>query len=132
MDFTNKTIWITGASSGIGKAVAVELSSKNCQLILSGRNKEALEEVSIKSILTSISEKKTHLDENVIVIRTINKNSKLKYSSETTTLVDDFMNTSITRFDKGKLKELLSGMIETREDELDKIKTSRSKSVTSF
>ncbi len=46
MDFSGKTIWITGASSGIGKAVAIELSNKNCKLILSGRNKEALIEVS--------------------------------------------------------------------------------------
>jgi len=45
MIFTNKTIWITGASSGIGKAVAQELSKENVHLILSGRNKNALEEV---------------------------------------------------------------------------------------
>ncbi len=47
MIFTNKTIWITGASSGIGKAVAHELSKENAHLILSGRNKEALEEVAL-------------------------------------------------------------------------------------
>jgi short-subunit dehydrogenase len=45
MDFSNKTIWITGASSGIGKATAVELSIEKTHLILSGRNKEALNEV---------------------------------------------------------------------------------------
>lgn len=45
MHFNKKTIWITGASSGIGKAVALELSHENASLILSGRNKEALEEV---------------------------------------------------------------------------------------
>jgi dehydrogenase/reductase SDR family member 7 len=42
---TNKTIWITGASSGIGEALAYELSTKNCKLILSARNLEALEKV---------------------------------------------------------------------------------------
>lgn len=41
----NKTIWITGASSGIGEALAYELATKNCKLILSGRNIEALEKV---------------------------------------------------------------------------------------
>jgi dehydrogenase/reductase SDR family member 7B len=45
MDFTDKTIWITGASSGIGKAVALELSRYKTHLILSGRNNKALEKV---------------------------------------------------------------------------------------
>jgi short-subunit dehydrogenase len=44
----NKIIWITGASSGIGEALAYELSQKNCKLILSGRNVEALEKVKLK------------------------------------------------------------------------------------
>ena len=42
MNFSEKRIWITGASSGIGKAIAIELSSKNTQLILSGRNEKEL------------------------------------------------------------------------------------------
>lgn len=45
MNFNNKTIWITGASSGIGKALAIALSQYNCQLILSSRRKDALESV---------------------------------------------------------------------------------------
>ena len=45
MIFTNKTIWITGASSGIGKAVAIELSKKNTNLILSDVNEQGLVEV---------------------------------------------------------------------------------------
>lgn len=47
MNFTAKTLWITGASSGIGKGVAIELSVKKCHLILSGRNLQALEEVAL-------------------------------------------------------------------------------------
>ncbi|WP_439151868.1 SDR family oxidoreductase [Winogradskyella sp.] len=42
MTFKNKVIWITGASSGIGKALAIELSKTNCKLILSSRRKDAL------------------------------------------------------------------------------------------
>ena len=38
----NKTIWITGASSGIGKALAIELSKSNNKLIISSRNESAL------------------------------------------------------------------------------------------
>ena len=45
MNFTGKTLWITGASSGIGKAVAIEMSSKKCHLILSGRKEEELNKV---------------------------------------------------------------------------------------
>lgn len=45
MNFTNKTIWITGAASGIGKAVALWLSKENTHLILSDVNKEGLLEV---------------------------------------------------------------------------------------
>lgn len=44
MDFEGKTIWITGASSGIGKAMAIELSGQKTHLILSGRDKLALED----------------------------------------------------------------------------------------
>jgi short-subunit dehydrogenase len=45
MNFTDKTIWITGASSGIGKAVALEISKEKAHLILSGRKEDALHEV---------------------------------------------------------------------------------------
>ena len=45
MKFSNKTIWITGASSGIGKAVAYKISEEKARLILSGRNENALEKV---------------------------------------------------------------------------------------
>lgn len=45
MNFQNKTIWITGASSGIGQALAEEWANYNTQLILSGRNTEKLNEV---------------------------------------------------------------------------------------
>ena len=43
MSFRNKVIWITGASSGIGKALAIELSNQNALLIISARNKDSLE-----------------------------------------------------------------------------------------
>ncbi len=37
-------IWITGASSGVGKALAIELSQYGAKLILSSRNQAALEQ----------------------------------------------------------------------------------------
>ena len=45
MSFNNKVIWITGASSGIGKGLAKSLSTQNCKLILSSRNEKDLEVV---------------------------------------------------------------------------------------
>ncbi len=45
MTFENKVVWITGASSGIGKELALTLSKTNCKLILSARRKEELERV---------------------------------------------------------------------------------------
>ena len=44
MDFTGKTAWITGASSGIGRALAASLSGEGMHVILSGRREEALRE----------------------------------------------------------------------------------------
>ena len=43
-----KVVWITGASSGIGEALAYELARRYCKLILSARNIKALEDVKSK------------------------------------------------------------------------------------
>ncbi len=43
MNFQNQVVWITGASSGIGKSLAIELSKHNAKLILSSRKITALE-----------------------------------------------------------------------------------------
>jgi len=45
MDFKNKNIWITGASAGIGAALAMAFDKENANLILSARNEKALKKV---------------------------------------------------------------------------------------
>jgi short-subunit dehydrogenase len=45
MQFNGKVVWITGASSGIGEALAYELSSKGAKLIISSNEEEELERV---------------------------------------------------------------------------------------
>jgi short-subunit dehydrogenase len=45
MDFTGKTVWITGASSGIGEGLATAFGRAGAKLVLSGRRIEALSDV---------------------------------------------------------------------------------------
>ncbi|MGA2823452.1 MAG: SDR family oxidoreductase [Bacteroidales bacterium] len=50
----DKVIIITGATSGIGKALAYELASRGARLVISARNKEKLVEVSEDLLRTGI------------------------------------------------------------------------------
>ncbi|WP_375289711.1 SDR family NAD(P)-dependent oxidoreductase [Qipengyuania sp.] len=45
MTFDGKTAWVTGASSGIGAALARELASRGAGVILSGRDRDRLQQV---------------------------------------------------------------------------------------
>ncbi|MDA9261989.1 SDR family oxidoreductase [Flavobacteriales bacterium] len=42
INYKNKTVWITGASSGIGRALAIQFSAMEANLILSARNSQKL------------------------------------------------------------------------------------------
>lgn len=48
--FENKIIWITGATSGIGEALAYQLSKKGAKLILSARREDELNKVKEKCV----------------------------------------------------------------------------------
>ncbi|XP_062499102.1 dehydrogenase/reductase SDR family member 7-like [Corticium candelabrum] len=45
LHFKDKVVWITGASSGIGEALARMMSEQGARLIISSRNKEQLEDI---------------------------------------------------------------------------------------
>ncbi len=45
--YKGKKVWITGASAGIGKALALSLASEGADLILSSRKRESLEAVKL-------------------------------------------------------------------------------------
>lgn len=51
MDFTNKTILVVGASSGIGRQIAIDLDTNGANLILVSRKKEKL--TSLKKTLAN-------------------------------------------------------------------------------
>lgn len=59
MKLDNKTVLITGASSGFGKAVALRMAQDNCNLILSARNLEKLTlvEAEIKQVNPQVKTK---------------------------------------------------------------------------
>ena len=45
MEWKEKVVWVVGASTGIGRALALNLGSKGCTLILSSRDLRKLQEV---------------------------------------------------------------------------------------
>jgi short-subunit dehydrogenase len=43
--FKNKIVWVTGASSGIGRELCIQLASRGAKLVASARNEESLNEL---------------------------------------------------------------------------------------
>ena len=52
--FNNKVVWITGASSGIGKACAYAFAKEGAKLILTALEADLLEKVKTKCLKTFI------------------------------------------------------------------------------
>ena len=53
MNFNNKVVLITGASTGIGKAISIKLLDANCKLVLIARNTELIKEYLCQSLITN-------------------------------------------------------------------------------
>lgn len=79
MQFQNKTIWITGASSGIGEALAYEWAKYSPKLILSGRNLDKLNEV--KSLCESKGAQCTVVQLDLMNQESIEKAAKTVFDS---------------------------------------------------
>ena len=75
--FENKVIWVTGASSGIGRAVVIALSNIHCHLFITSRSPEKLQKTieqcnknnNIEIVAGDLTSKKTNQE----IIETINK-----------------------------------------------------------
>ncbi len=57
----NKTIWITGAGSGIGKSLAIKLASSNNTVVISGRSRDKLQKVVDEASLHASSKVNIHI-----------------------------------------------------------------------
>lgn len=79
-EFKDKVIWITGASSGIGEAVAIEFAKQGARLILSARREEELQRVA----------KETQLPELDLMILPFDLNDTSKASALAAQVINKF------------------------------------------
>lgn len=79
MNFNRKTVWITGASSGIGEAVAFQLAEQCDTLILSGRNVTKLNQTADILAQKSVTTKVVAFDlgDELDVVRAFNEVKRL-------------------------------------------------------
>ena len=75
--YKNKTVWITGASSGIGKEMAIQLSGLGAHLILSSRKRVGLQKVAQLCQSSSIELLPLDLEDHESLDRLISANDDL-------------------------------------------------------
>ncbi|MCK5906170.1 MAG: SDR family oxidoreductase [Flavobacteriales bacterium] len=80
MEYKNKTVWITGASSGIGRALAKRFSKENANIILSSRNISELE--TLKSEI--------EIDSNKVVIEALDLTKQDTFKDIVTKVISEF------------------------------------------
>ena len=80
MDYKDKVIWITGASAGIGKAIAIEAANQGAKLILSARRETELSKVA----------KACKLDEKDFLILPIDMQKNDNYDVLTSQVIEKF------------------------------------------
>lgn len=72
MKFNNKVVLVTGASSGIGKAIVVQLAEEKCKLVLLARRIELLEQLNDELQLTN--------DQSLIIKCDVSKKEDVAYA----------------------------------------------------
>jgi short-subunit dehydrogenase len=71
MTFKNKTVWIIGASSGIGKALAMDFAKHKVKLVLSSRKVDELDKIKTECL--------KHTNNCVVIPLDLEKNSDYKH-----------------------------------------------------
>ena len=75
--FENKVIWVTGASSGIGRALVIALSSIDCHMFITSRSQEKLkktiEKCDNRNNIEVVAGDLTSKETNQEIIETINR-----------------------------------------------------------
>lgn len=82
---SSKVILVTGASSGIGRATAIECSRMGAHVIITGRNRERLEET--YSLLDTMS-----LQSHSLIVADLTKEEDLQLIAETIGSIDGLVN----------------------------------------
>ncbi len=80
MAYINRTVWIIGASSGIGKALAIDLAKQKANLIISSRNIHELNKVQNECLLHT----------NNCEIVPVDLSQPSDYKKETKNIIDKF------------------------------------------
>jgi len=73
MDLHTRRVWITGASSGIGEALAYECSRRGARLVLSSRREDALQ---------AVRERCAHPDDHVVQTLDLAEPDSLQHAAE--------------------------------------------------
>lgn len=99
----DKTILVTGASSGIGRSIAIECSKMGAQVILTGRDEQRLNET--LAVMQGINHKVVKAD--------LTQKTDIEYLSEQIPVLDGIVNNA------GCNKRMLCQYI--KDDDLDKV-----------
>lgn len=104
MDFTDKVVIITGASSGIGAGAAIHLSKLGAKLVLTGRNEANLKVTvteCIGEVLSVISDMNVENDRQKIVSETLKRFGKIDVLVNNAGIGEygDLLTTDLNKFD---------------------------------
>ena len=100
-----RVVWITGASSGIGREVALLMAKMDVHLVVSGRNQAALNELVQKTaafpLLFDVTQRQAHLDAAHIIRKEFGRVDTAFFNAGDCTYVD------VKNFDSGIFERMM-------------------------